>query len=1442
MHHRHAFDFSVRMNMDASRFLQLIAVALACLAFGSSAESQQCAVGLTTPGRTWPAGDIVLEHGNSLRLYCILNMTYVEHYFPGKGSRDLVFFKGQRQMDPEYITILNETTIQLDVNKPPPENAMYYCKLRLDTTSKKDYEAVCLNKVVVGFKPEAPKNVRCLSQNWENLTCTWELPQNYIDTSYAIAYRLMGRAGSRMLHQCPTDRALPPGKERPRDSCFWAFDTNPLYRQAHENYTLLMHGGNVLGNWTGSYLFQHYAHVIPAKPINLTVADKTYNSAILQWKIAFPMEDFPPGMHLRVSYQSHWDSRDKWKTINITDKVVVKEGSYNLSGLTYANTIYDVRVALKSAYAVGEDMWSNFSYVTFRTLQTLPGQSPRTDIGSFEVEENNLNRDIYLYWQAIPEQLENGRTFRYRFAIIMENKIHKYVRAEDYAATTHIYAKFEGLAHDIDYTFSIMTSNEFGIRKESAKIFVPSKSSKPKEPEAFTKIAFEDGLYELSWKAPAIGSANIKNYTIFWCENERDRPYQCEGYLEWVHVPKTTFIHNVTVPDPHKVYQFAISANTEHASSGMVWASCTVIHNKAVSKMNSVWINRVDSTTIEVGWKLDCSDRIGIIEGFKIYYCPIVSPYDVNCKGPKLNTTIKTDYSGIRGKVTGLKPYTTYMIAVAVLNKNGEGQHSEPLLGTTLELKPSDPPHDVVISNVTNTTMHIEWRGPLAMNGVLRYYIVYYDHLEMKVDKVPRVDLTGLRAHHNYSIRVAACTVQCSDKSQPVYAMTDIGVPNAPLPPTVRFLNSSEVRVFWNEPLFPSGPLDYYQVKDNDIVMNITNTEAIISIPDCNTVGREKMYKFFVRAVNIAPNNEHLFGNWSEAGEGNCFSAGPSYAIWILIWIIGSISGIGFIFCLAYSSKRIWLKCKEMRDIEIEIPPGLTSNTALLKKKEQHTRQSSADSSGCSSGQESANSCLTSDSQISNDSGTEVDPIAPKELMIDAAVDSSTTTTTTTGSSPAVWESSSLRQRNVIGATKPTSLDATRWADPYVKIANSSTEPIGTNEPADSLSLARSTPNLNENMSFGNSQQMWTSTGYLNMLSTEQLPTDPSTKENPNPGSYSVVGTMSKSPLRGMSEKESASPVKTKTNESSVKPTSNPYVSLASLEQKTKDSGAPKTLDSMRVLNELGFNTPKPFDKPYVQHGFRDFPKSTLPYDSTHQRSSLTISAQQQQQPSFFAQTSLAEDLTNKLIAPVLMESKPYVALSEIPEMLTRNPDVPMPSTSTTTTHKPYVAISQLPTLPRTTIMMSTERGSEKENETKPSVDSTAFQILPDSNTPSITNCDADESQQTNGFCYPSTDIEVKDGLSLDGLLSNSPTPSLEYDWDSSPEISPSHSPAELQQQTQPQFQKSSTGYVKMPEQQILPGARFVKLPPTSIQKQQEHQSTTDEQSYSKVAVVPHVQ
>lgn len=50
-----------------------------------------------------------------------------------------------------------------------------------------------------------------------------------------------------------------------------------------------------------------------------------------------------------------------------------------------------------------------------------------------------------------------------------------------------------------------------------------------------------------------------------------------------------------------------------------------------------------------------------------------------NVSGEKVQDSI-----GIT-RITDLKPYTTYMVTIALITKHGEGLHSDPLLNTTLE-------------------------------------------------------------------------------------------------------------------------------------------------------------------------------------------------------------------------------------------------------------------------------------------------------------------------------------------------------------------------------------------------------------------------------------------------------------------------------------------------------------------------------------------------------------------------------------------------------------------------------------------------------------------------------------------------------------------------------------------------------------------------------------
>ncbi|KAK7792052.1 hypothetical protein R5R35_014563 [Gryllus longicercus] len=990
----------------------------------SDSSNFNCVAGLDSAGATVPKGDIVLQVGSSLEIFCNLNLSHEDAQ--GRNASSLVFYRNDKKVSSEFVEVINATTIRLFKEKPPASTDMYYCKLE----GPKDLIGICLNMVAIGFKPQEVKDFSCISHNWQNLTCRWIKPENPIKTTYKLHFYLPGRAGKRLLFNCPEDNdktsELKKKLQKNEELCFWDLYSEPHYRQPYEYYYFEMRGSNPLGEIKFDPIkFHHYSHVIPSPPEKLTVENTTHNSAFLTWDVPFPMQIFPPGVHTRMVYQSTYDNNERWHVANtsyLSDHLANQ--TYHLAPLSYANTLYDVRVYLRSAFAVGDDKWSHYASVTFKTPPTVPGAPPETVIGSFEVIPDAGTRDVYVYWRQVPPTLHNGDKFDYKVISVKENGIERYLEYNHSSA----YAKFKGLTYNT-YEFSIVSTNIVGDSLTKSVVHVPTKEDMPKEPVSFTKIAFHDGIYELSWKAPS-ESPNIESYTIFWCLNGRDRPYQCNGLLNWTVVPANVTLKNITVPDDSKIYQFAISANTKNASSGMVWASCTVIHNKVVDKMKSVWINRIGSTFIEVGWKLECSDRIGRVEAFEIGFCPIVSPRETACKEPLQTIKLEPSERQFHGNVTGLRPYTTYMVNIAILTNNGKGTPSDPLFNTTMEAAP-EPPTNVTVTEVTNSSMTVHWIPPAAMNGVLRFYKIHYSfrhtdlYRKVETKNVTSFVLDNLTSFTKYKISVMACTVDCSERSIPIEVITRIGNPGKLETPQAKFLNDSQVLVNWGFPKDGErgGKLDFYEVRVQQFdgagnstphVFKSTDNVSQIPIPECSKDHSRVKYTFWVRAVNRGEKNETYYGPWSDPGETTCYSSGPTLAVKITIYVVGFLVVTALCIAVACVGKRVWKCCKEMQQVEVKLPPGLApvgdkekdqdypidvtwtsgdhdhhltgkvrtsaDEELLLKKKEKkeerHGRNPSGDSSGCSSGHESVSSSLTSGTQISSDSGTEVDQVS----------------------------------------------------------------------------------------------------------------------------------------------------------------------------------------------------------------------------------------------------------------------------------------------------------------------------------------------------------------------------------------------------------------------------------------------------------------------------------
>lgn len=925
-------------------YVELFLTVTVCSCVGhllaNDANSLRCSANVDTPGTTFPKGDIILEVGSNLTIYCILNETHP--LAVNRNASHLLFYNRTERVSMDHITILNETTIQLHMTDVKKSKSMFYCKLRDSSNSEK---GVCLNTVMIDTKPQPVTDFSCVSYNWQNLSCTWKNPLYYVRTKYDLKFRLGGPGASKKMYiSCPKKTATD-------ESCLWDLTTDPMYKQQDKEYFFYIHGYNQFGHWYQKDIqFHHFQRVLPSPPVNLKVLNKTAHSVTISWEPMLPMQVFPGGLVHKVEYQSMY--KNVWEQVDTSMLPERLEGpkvfTITINNLSYANTLYDIRVCMKSAKAqAGEQLWSLPSNITFRTLPTEPDYPPKTDVGSFQIEKGKLGkRNVYIYWQQLPEYHNNGANFSYVVTLVNPNtNLEVPLKPSEQSKT---YAKFNDL-EDMEYTFKIYSTNSEG-RSSSSEVTVPQKNHLLPEPISFTKIAYEKQTYELSWIPPKMAEFSFVDYTLFWCANDRDRPYQCTGFLNWIHIPGDSIAQNITVPDD-KIYQFAISMNMGSTSSGMVWSLCTVIHNRFSSKMNNVYIRHVGSSSIVVAWQLECSDRVGVIKGFIVRYCPVWS-ISTEC-GEKELSLETNDSTATELNVTGLRSYTVYKLSVAVLTTDGPGEPSEPVYNTTYASAPSRPPEIKSVQDITNTSANVTWQKPSVAerNGNIVEYQICFNSTNSnticitdpeKFGSSQSAVINNLDAFTIYTVKIRAFTNAWSANSTGIEFLTHIGNPEKMSQPRAEFVNATATHIIWDPPKKPNGPLQGYQIKINyfngksqhlnEVCSNRNETCSALVVLTQPLKCEDHRPNVQIRAYNVIvdENGEHIkiYGPWSDSDYLMCTNYAVGLQGTILFALLLSMFLLPLIY---YLGKKMYEMFKKSSELAVKLPPGLDIDTKDTK-------------------------------------------------------------------------------------------------------------------------------------------------------------------------------------------------------------------------------------------------------------------------------------------------------------------------------------------------------------------------------------------------------------------------------------------------------------------------------------------------------------------------------
>lgn len=582
-------------------------------------------------------------------------------------------------------------------------------------------EKVCWRSLRVGYPPLDVENLICISRNWQDLECSWTIPENAAHPA-SEDYRPYFTDGSHGDKSCDQPYGCRP--EDAHECCIW---TNATYYPAAKDIQIYFLTQNPLGSATFRHNFSNFAIVLPNPPEKVTAEEKTPLGIQVTWQTPFPLKEFPPGLIYRIDYRISDVQAPPFSA---------KVGNYSNSSIreeevavAYPGVAYEFEVRLRSggrppaAPDLWEDGWSSaVARAAVETRPVAPWTTPEVGLGTYQVKVEEL----VVMWRPLPRLLHNGPGLRYvvTCADLSNNSIANKTVTEPSATFTNLYP-------DRPYRVTIQAQNDLGPSNVTSEVVVGTEL--PAAPLLPVVVYHqEQDHYELRWR-----EEEGLSYTVYVCTNQSLREQPCQGDLGWINVGNVSAV-NVTLQEMNvtltttKVH-FALSAETpDNVSSGMAWDSCFAPeHYNTLRTPPSIQATNPKSSSVEVLWTIGCYGRAGIIEELEaICY----QDYDLTqCTEDEPCRTNQRDVDSGRVVFENLQPSTNYTVRLRLLYRSGLSEWSVPMPFTTEEPQPSPSLPPWLIATIASGSILALVVGAVGGRFVVRKIVMTHKNLSRPI-------------------------------------------------------------------------------------------------------------------------------------------------------------------------------------------------------------------------------------------------------------------------------------------------------------------------------------------------------------------------------------------------------------------------------------------------------------------------------------------------------------------------------------------------------------------------------------------------------------------------------------------------------------------------------------------------------------------------------------
>ncbi|VDN93409.1 unnamed protein product [Brugia pahangi] len=268
------------------------------------------------------------------------------------------------------------------------------------------------------------------------------------------------------------------------------------------------------------------------------------------------------------------------------------------------------------------------------------------------------------------------------------------------------------------WTFEVQAANPAGETHWSRPVTVQTEGTAPGPISDLRIYPQSSDTLQLSWRQPQNPYGQITGYEVTYqllskgmCDQVTERPITVTS-------DKPSFTLQGLLP--HSKYRISVAAKTNIAGKPV---SQEVQTHEATPSGAPVYIRIINvlPTEVAVIWQAPaCLQTNGEITEYEFEATPL-ERLDYGA-----DSTVRQVVRGTRTKITGLSPYTKYLVRIRAFTRKGPGPWSEPVQFQTAAAPEIPAPPMVRILNTGADNADLIWQEPYPSSGLIDKYKCKY--------------------------------------------------------------------------------------------------------------------------------------------------------------------------------------------------------------------------------------------------------------------------------------------------------------------------------------------------------------------------------------------------------------------------------------------------------------------------------------------------------------------------------------------------------------------------------------------------------------------------------------------------------------------------------------------------------------------------------------------